>query len=884
MRPEGTHLAIDAWRTRITARRAGSPDVFDVTVDSLSEPFGDPAVQAVLANAALSVGGTGYVLASPAFVSSSVAAVTSEPLSHVANRTNTVSQISLTSSATSRVFCVGDLGDLAAPPPPLPESPGCAPGAWKVELRPADNSAIPPASDRLDDTHIHTQTDSYSTLFATGNLTTSRVEVVAQPLPGLPCSATSSSIGIHYECTSASRHTVEHDSASSLNADVWSTRITGRVPGGPPLFDVTLNADVGPDLDDRVQQAFEDARAAVAAAVGPSSRVSAPVLLSTSVRSVADEFLSTVTRVLRQTSFLTAASLPFPTTATVCVGDLGELPHPPSSLPSAPCPVTAVPLELRPYKIVKIFGGPFEVFEPYDDVRSMHVHSLLDVYPGSSVTGILTTSRYELVAEGSSSALTVPIVLSPNGGSAFSSELILTNRGNTDARVSYVYTPAFGGTAGTATDTLPAERQSVIPDAVAYLEGLGVTNPGRGGTLRITFEGLSSLDAASATVRTTAAISNGRVGLAYAGLPPWRLLSSSVYLCGLRQNAMDRSNVAVLNAGARGDGDVTLRLTVFSGDPVNPPSKTLPDVTLSPGGFSQVSGILVSNGLSLSNGYVKVERVSGTAHFYAYAVINDQITSDGSFVEPVAASPVSPIASMTLPALVETAAYSTELILTNFSSSNRTLNFTWVSPSLTGGQANFSIALLPGEQQILPTFVQLLRDRGVVTDLPGRSFAGALFATDASGDLRGTSIAARITSPVADGSVGVFLPGFPSGSEATTSAWLCGLQQNAETRSNLALVNTGVVDASPSAFRIDLFAGDTGGQTGTLVSTVPARGFVQIDRILANYAPDTSSGCARVTKISGSSPFIAYAVLNDGAEPGQRSGDGAFVAASIPAP
>ncbi|HEX7615010.1 MAG TPA: hypothetical protein VF554_06980, partial [Thermoanaerobaculia bacterium] len=345
--------------------------------------------------------------------------------------------------------------------------------------------------------------------------------------------------------------------------------------------------------------------------------------------------------------------------------------------------------------------------------------------------------------------------------------------------------PAFGGTSGTATDTLPAGRQRVIPDAIAYLEGLGLTNPGSGGTLRITFSGLSSPDAASATVRTTTSVPAGRAGLAYAGLPPSKLLSSPVYLCGLRQNGTDRSNVAVLNAGTSGDGDITLRLTVFSGDLANSLSQTLPDITPPPGGFAQISGILVSNGLSLSNGYVKVERVSGTAAFYAYAVVNDQVTSDGSFVEPIAASPVSPITSMTLPALVETTAYATELILTNVSSSPRTLRFTWVSSSLTGGQAAFSIPLLPGEQQVLPAFVQVLRDRGVVKDPPGGSFAGALFASDDSGDLRGISIAARITSASAGGRYGVFLPAFPNGSEATAAAWLLGLQQNAETRSNL---------------------------------------------------------------------------------------------------
>jgi len=698
-----------------------------------------------------------------------------------------------------------------------------------------------------------------------------------------PCSAVLRNgiafYGTDYTCTSASHHTLQHDSTLSLAADAWSTRITGSLPGGPPLFDVTLNATIAPDFDDAVQQAFADARQAVAEAAGHALPVTGPLLLSSSARPVTDSFLPGAARVIRLTSSLRAASLFFKT-SSVCVGDFGDLVQPPTVLPSPPCPAGS--------SVVNLIAAHGLSPISYDDVVSTHVHTQRDVYEGLSVTGTLTTSHYELVAESAEAAstLTVPIVLSSTGlgGSAFTSEMTLTNRGTADAQVSYAYTPAFGGTGGSATDTLPAGRQRVIPDAIAYLDGLGITNPGAGGTLRITFSGLSSPDAASATVRTTTVVPDGRAGLSYAGLPSAKLLSSPVYLCGLRQNATDRSNVAVLNAGSSDEGDVTLRFDVFAGDPGNRVVKTLADVTLSPGGFAQISGILVSNGLSLGSGYVRVERLSGSAPFYAYAVINDQATSDGSFVEPIVASPVSPIASMTLPALVETAAYATELILTNVSSTPRTLRFTWVSSSLTGGQARFSIPLLPGEQQLLPAFVQLLRDRGVVTDPPGPSFAGALFASDDSGDLRGVSIAARITSTSTGGHYGVFLPTFPSGSEATTAAWLFGLQQNAETRSNLALVNTGSFDASPSTFRIDLFDGSTGGKTGSLVSTVPAKGFVQIDRILANYAPGTNSGYALVTKTSGNNPFLAYAVLNDGTEPGRRSGDGAFVAPRLPTP
>ena len=84
--------------------------------------------------------------------------------------------------------------------------------------------------------------------------------------------------------------------------------------------------------------------------------------------------------------------------------------------------------------------------------------------------------------------------------------------------------------------------------------------------------------------------------------------------------------------GAAGDGSITLQVTVFDGN--SSFSQVLPLIVLEPGAFNQISGVLASNGLSLTNGYVKVERIAGTAPYYAYGVVNDQVNSDGSFVSP----------------------------------------------------------------------------------------------------------------------------------------------------------------------------------------------------------------------------------------------------------
>ena len=121
-------------------------------------------------------------------------------------------------------------------------------------------------------------------------------------------------------------------------------------------------------------------------------------------------------------------------------------------------------------------------------------------------------------------------------------------------------------------------------------------------------------------MRVTTPVEEGRAGLAYPGLNSESLLSGPAFITGLRQNSQDRSNVAVQNAGEANDGSITLRVTVFSGNSEDP-SLTLPDLTVTPGEFYQYNGIL--NEAGFDNGYVKVERVSGTAPFYAYGVIND---------------------------------------------------------------------------------------------------------------------------------------------------------------------------------------------------------------------------------------------------------------------
>ena len=494
-------------------------------------------------------------------------------------------------------------------------------------------------------------------------------------------------------------------------------------------------------------------------------------------------------------------------------------------------------------------------------------------------------------AEGSfrltTGSLFVPVILSSAGqnNSFFTSELTLTNRGEQEVRLDYSYTAERGGGSGTASEVLAAGRQRVETDALGYLRGLGVPIPETGnriGTLRVTVPLGSEVEA---VVRTTTVVPEGRAGLAYLGVAEEEGFTEAVYLCGLRQNGRDRSNVAFQNMGAPEEGAITLRTTVYSGAVSDTSPQVLEDVKLEPGGFHQYSGLLgrLESVEGNRQGYVKVERVEGRAPFYAYGVINDQANSDGSFIFPVAASWLEGTAGQTLPVVVETSAFTSELTVTNFSEDPRNLDFQFVVEGIetTGNAAGFSMRLEAGEQQIVPDVVDELRRQGVAGLGSTRGFyAGPLFAVAESGDMSGIVIGARTGSEGGGGSYSVFYNAVPEGGAFTKEAWVDGLQQNEENRSNLALVNTGEVDGSPSVFHLEIYDGETGLLEETMVTKpIPARGWHQINGILGSYAPETRQGYIRILKVSGENPFLAYGVVNDGGAPGERSGDGAYLPA-----
>ena len=489
-----------------------------------------------------------------------------------------------------------------------------------------------------------------------------------------------------------------------------------------------------------------------------------------------------------------------------------------------------------------------------------------------------------LLAGAGGFAHVVPIVLTVHGagGSFFTSELTLTNRSGVEAGVELTYTAAFGAGSGTVHDRLPPRGQKTVPDAIAYLRTLGLAIPegDAGGTLRATFSGIAAPTDAAASARTTTPVPDGRAGLAYPGVVAGFM--SRAYVCGLRQDAKDRSNLALINLGRPGDGDVKLYVTVYPSSPSQGYPKTLPSVTLPPGGFKQLDGVLSTAGFA--GGWAEVARFTGTAPFYAYGVVNDQASSDGSFVEPVSESETVGTRTLVLPVVVESGPFTSELVLTNTAGFDRNLTLTLVADGIAWGGAVSATLALPGTSQVvIDGIVDWLRQR--TTGLPpkGSGVAGALFVSGETSADRPSGVVAscRTSAPGVVGRYGLFYAAVADGRALDDVGWIYGLRQDAENRTNLAIVNTGETSpGSSDAFAVDVYDGATGSLAGTISPVVVgSRGWVQLPMVLTQLSSPPSNAFAKIRRTSGTNPFLAYAVINDGAGPGQRSGDGAFLAA-----
>ncbi len=496
--------------------------------------------------------------------------------------------------------------------------------------------------------------------------------------------------------------------------------------------------------------------------------------------------------------------------------------------------------------------------------------------PNGGVGAATLTVNVTVPSSGAATSLLVPVVLEASGvgGSRYTSDVTLVSRAAAPTDVVLSYTASQGLGSGFARVTLAAGEMRVLAGVVGWLRGQGLPIPADGsaqvGTLLATFRGVTDASLVAAGARSFTADPRGSGGTFGLYAPAASTTTTKATLIGLQQNATQRSNLAVVNAGP---DSVTLHIQLLGpdGETLTSPA----DQTLAGYGWTQFNEPLLSQAAA---GIAVITRISGASPFSAYGVLNDAVTSDGSYVPPLLDGDASG-ADRLVPVVLDVqglgARFKTELTLSNLTASPLPLTLVYTAAAgLGSGSGNVALALAAGEQRILPDTIAFLRGTLPIEN-DGRNVGGSLVVQAAPGmPASALGVGARTFVPlVPAGSYGVFYPGLTAAQCATGTAFVYGLQENAAQRSNLAVVNRGdAVDAI--TLRVAYFGAD-GATLGAPVDRTLGPGeWVQFGRPLA--ALGASAGYAKVEKLSGASLFAAYAVLNDNV-----TSDGSYVAMSF---
>lgn len=458
---------------------------------------------------------------------------------------------------------------------------------------------------------------------------------------------------------------------------------------------------------------------------------------------------------------------------------------------------------------------------------------------------VLATPRELVVLRRRDTAeLFLPVVLSTD---RYRTELVLVNHGPRAAALEWTYRASAGSGSGRATDTLEAGRQRVVPDAFAYLGALGMAIPTEGnrlGTLRADVSGLDAASDVGLLARVVNDRPDGVAGVSLPALAPGGLLSADSSTLFLAETPSERTNLALVNAGRDGDGEITLRVTVGASSPL--------DVRLRPGEWRQLDRVLTHLAPGEAVGSARIERVDGGAPWFAYAVVNDAVTDDGTYL---AAVPDEQVRDLLFPVVVlGEQPFHTELLL-----------------GRQQGPLSIAIRGTAGVESAGsgPTTRLGLRETGSPSAGPAVVRIATLdpFAT------LSTSAAARVTATAPGGGrYGVAAPALDLRRAARRAAWVNGLRRDATTRSNLAIS----VPGGDATFTLELFDGDSGAVVAVEERAVSRFAQWSLAALLPAGSP-VRSAYARVTFLSGQPGFVAYGVVNDGAAPGLGTGDGSFL-------
>ncbi|MCM3875622.1 MAG: hypothetical protein NEA02_04310 [Thermoanaerobaculia bacterium] len=491
----------------------------------------------------------------------------------------------------------------------------------------------------------------------------------------------------------------------------------------------------------------------------------------------------------------------------------------------------------------------------------------------------------------------VPIVLDVTTDKAhYTTELTLTNDTFSPVSISALYTPSLGTRTGGGAiqETLGPGEQKRITDVLSWLRTKGLPLPpaaaesSQGGTLKLDFTGLDAYSAhvwalARTGSDTRAPQPEGRAGTAYIA-PLVSVGATLQWVEILVSNENDRSNLGIANFS---DQPVTFDVTIhdYSGrhDPAGGLTFSIRKGAQLPAwGWMQIDSaeLMDLNGIRAGSATIKV--TSGPQALYAYGVINDRVTNDGSILPPLHSPQVNP--NGLVPA-VETSGFVTELTLRDLGSANPASQNSAVSlmyrealsPAL--GAGGNILMRSPQYDHVIVDALEAFRGGGMsIGPKAAADYGGALWIYPLWG---GWGQARTLTPSPGGGRFGVFTPFVGQADAASDRAAVYGLVSDDLNRSNVAVMNVGDVlparQNGPITLRLQVHDGASGGAAkGAPVDvTLEYMGWKQFNGILRDVG--VTEGWVEVIRLSGSASWFAYGVVNDGAYPGQRTGDGAYI-------
>ncbi len=471
------------------------------------------------------------------------------------------------------------------------------------------------------------------------------------------------------------------------------------------------------------------------------------------------------------------------------------------------------------------------------------------------------------------------------GGARFTSDLVLLNRGEEPLVLALSYGGEVEGNVFTTALAVPPKTQIRAEDALDELRRGGLSIPRSTptspqiGPLRIF---VASGDPGSLKVVSRSSSPNTTVGGAYglfAVASPYSQAADAeaVYVYGLRQDARDRSNLALVHVGMQ--GEIELKVELFSADGMPAPNPLT--AVLQPGGLRQFNEVLRMAGIAEA-GYARIQRTRGIGRFVAYGVLNDQKTADGSFIAMVRSGAARASQTLLVPVVVEAKGvgnsfFTSELVLANRSRKSGTARLQYfASPQYSGlGSGALEVALAASAQRVIPDLIGFLRGAGLAiptTNAQAGSLKVTFLGFDAEDDVYA---GVRTSTPNPDqaegGSFGVFMPAPMPEALAASSVTIPALRQDSSMRSNLAVVNAG---DSAITVEVQLFSADGGRPLGSPLSKEIAPGeLYQWSAVFSKAGVGDAEGYAVVKRVLGDAPWHAYGVLND-----NRTSDGSVIA------